>query len=194
MKTERVSGSSRGVAPVIGIILVVAITVILSSVAGVYALGLTDVISDAPAFTALELDFEQEGTGEYGDMHWKIDVTHTGGDNVDGEDILIHLDHGDQRLTGGLNGTITAGETVRLNVIHNQNDDIDDLDCGNINVACRLAGDPGNYPEENKIQLRMIHEPSNTILKEEEIEISELNGIYNGGAGPDIADETFTFA
>ena len=137
---------------------------------------------------------------EYGNFLWLIELTHTGGEVVDGGEIVVHLDHGDQRVTGELNGSLTAGETVEVAVIHNNQDggnfpDGYD-DCDVTNVACRLAGDEGNYPKADRVQLRMIHRPSGTILYEETIGISGTYGIFNGNpeSGVDITDETLTFA
>jgi len=193
--------NSRGATPVVGVILVVAITIILASVIGVYAVGFTEDVGERPAYSSLELNFEEEPVSkpDYKKFRWQIKLTHTGGETVDANDIVVHLDHGDQRVTGTLNRSLTAGETVRLVVVHNnQNGNTipDGLDCDDVNVACRLAGNDGNYPNEDQIQLRMIHEPSNTILYEEEIGISGEYGIFNGNptSGVDITDENLTFA
>ena len=193
--------NSRGATPVVGVILVVAITIILASVIGVYAVGFTEDVGERPAYSSLELNFEEEPASkpDYKRFRWQIKLTHTGGETVDANDIVVHLDHGDQRVTGTLNRSLTAGETVRLVVVHNnQNGNTipDGLDCDDVNVACRLAGNDGNYPNEDQIQLRMIHEPSNTILYEEEIGISGEYGIFNGNptSGVDITDENLTFA
>ncbi|CCQ35636.1 DUF1628 domain protein [Natronomonas moolapensis 8.8.11] len=205
--TTGIGGNERGVTSVVGVVMIVALTILLASVVGVYAFGLSEDATETPNFAALELEFEEErdvirdnGNKEYGEFLWLIELRHTGGEVVDGEEIVVHLDHGDQRVTGELDGALTAGETVELAVIHNnQNggyfpDGYED--CDGTNVACRLAGDDGNYPETDRIQLRMIHRPSGTILYEETIGISGTYGIFNGNpeSGVDITDETLTFA
>jgi len=200
MSESRELNNDRGVTPVVGVILIVAITIILASVISVYAVGLSEDVNERPTFSALELNFEEEPASEpnYKEFRWQIELTHTGGEAVDAEDIAVHLDHGDQRVTGTLNRSLTAGETVELVVVHNNQDGTtipDELDCDDVNVACRLAGDSGNYPNEDQIELRMIHEPSNTILYEEMIGISGQYGIFNGDPSSiDITNETLTFA
>jgi len=192
--------NDRGSTPVVGVILIVAITIILASVIGVYAVGFTEDVGERPAYSSLELNFEEEPASkpDYDEFRWQIELTHTGGETVEADDIVVHLDHGDQRVTGTLNRSLTAGETVELVVVHNNQDGTTipaGLACDDINVACRLAGDDGNYPTEDQIQLRMIHEPSNTILYEEMIGISGRYGIFNGDpASIDITNETLTFA
>lgn len=50
---------SRGVSPVIAVILMVAITVILASVLGTYALGFTDTLSDTPPTATFETEQDE---------------------------------------------------------------------------------------------------------------------------------------
>jgi len=192
------SKADRGVTPVVGVITVVAVTIILASIAGAYFVGLTDDIGETPSFTALELDFEEEPVpgNNYGDLRWDIEVTHTGGEDVSADEILVHLDHGDQRITGDINRSMQSGDTVELIVVHNNQGGgiVEDIECDEVNVACRLAGDDGNYPDDEEVQLRMIHEPSDTILYEEDVDISGEYGIYDGEDNPEITDETLTFA
>ena len=197
-----IGGSTRGVTSVVGVVMVVALTIVLASVVGVYAFGFSENATETPNFAALELEFEEEAASapSYDEFLWLIRLTHTGGEVVDGEEIVVHLDHGDQRVTGEVDGSLTAGETVELAVIHNnQNggnfpEGYGDDGCDAVNVACRLAGDEGNFSEEDRVHLRMIHRPSGTILYEETIGISGNYGIYNGDSGPEITDETLTFA
>lgn len=199
MDESNTSKHNRAVTSTIGVILVVAITVILASVIGVTALGITEDLRERPAFAALDLSFEEERAAEpnYSKFRWQIELTNIAGDTAQADEIVVYLDHGDQRITGRLDRSLSPGETVRLTVVHNnQNNDTipDDVNCTDINVACRLAGDDGNYPEEDYIRLQMIHEPSGSILYREQIGISGNYGIYNGNSGPDIGDETLTFA
>jgi FlaG/FlaF family flagellin (archaellin) len=170
--------------------------VILAATLTVLVIGFGEKLQEDPTFAVLEVDFYENETSAgdaYSEFLWEIEVTHTGGQTIDADDIVVHLDHGDQRLTGEINQSITAGETLTLNIVHNQIDH-PNFNCGETNVACRLAGDPGNYPDNNEVRLLMIDEESNTILEEETIAISGDHGIYNGASGPDIGDETFIFA
>lgn len=199
MSRSRISKHDRAVTSAIGVILIVAITVILASVIGVVALGITDDLGEKPAFSALDLSFEEEQTesDNYDEFRWQIELTNIAGDTAQADEIVVYLDHGNQRVTGTLNRSLRAGETVELTVVHNnQNNNTipDDVKCSDINVACRLAGDDGNYPEEDYIQLQMIHVPSGSILYREQIDISGKYGIYNGNSNPNITDEELTFA
>ena len=81
--------TDRAVSPVIGVILMVAITVILAAVIGVFVLGLADDLGDSP--TQATLSFE-------GDVNEDpfVNVTHDGGDS-------LNFDEGDYSLV--VNGT-----------------------------------------------------------------------------------------
>jgi len=110
----------KAASPVIGVILMVAITVILAAVIGTFVLGLGDQVQqtspnaqwtwDQPTDTKLEL------THQGGDTVAVDRVIVTGGDNIDStNDCDVNNDWSDS------NGEVTAGDT-----------------CGNI-----LTGDAG---------------------------------------------------
>ena len=194
------SRDERAVTPTVGIVLLVAVTVILAGIIGVFAFGVVDDIGERPTFAALELTFEEEPASQpnYSEFRWELQLTNQAGETVDADEIVVYLDHGDQRVTGTLNRSLRAGETVQLTVVHNNQagDTIpDDVSCGDVNVACRLAGDDGNFPDDDQIRLQMIHAPSESVLYRERIDISGEYGIFNGNpSGIDITDETLTFA
>ncbi|WP_080509908.1 type IV pilin [Halorubrum saccharovorum] len=190
----------RAATPAVGIVLIVAITVILGGVVGVFAFGVVDDLGEKPTFAALELTFEEEPASapDYGKFRWELELTNRGGETVDADEIVVYLDHGNQRVTGTLNRSLRAGETVELTVVHNNqggNTIPGDVNCADVNVACRLAGDEANYPDDDQIRLQMIHEPSESTLYREQISISGEYGIFNGNPSDiDITDETLTFA
>ena len=78
----------RGVSPVIGVILMVAITVILAAVIAAFVLGLGDTNESAPTVT---WDYEyDESTGE-------LTITNTGGDSFDPNNVELQFNN----LAGG---------------------------------------------------------------------------------------------
>ena len=121
MNLKQLLTEDRAVSPVIGVILMVAITVILAAVIGTFVLGLGDSMNTAPQAS---LGFEG-GPGE-------VTISHEGGDSLNTEELAILVDGteltnvswaGDSTWAAGeevtLNGTsITAGEH-NVNVRHN---------------------------------------------------------------------------
>jgi len=83
MDLKELFTEDRGVSPVIGVILMVAITVILAAVIGAFVLGLGDRASDSAPSASWSYDFTQETN---------LTISHDGGDNVDSSELRITLD------------------------------------------------------------------------------------------------------
>ena len=77
------SDDSRAVSPVIGVILMVAITVILAAVIGTFVLGLGDSVESAPQ-ASFNFDYDDTGTEE-------VTIRHRGGDNIDASKLEVRL-------------------------------------------------------------------------------------------------------
>lgn len=100
--------NDRGVSPVIGVILMVAITVILAAIIGTFVLGLGDDISrDTP-----QASFTSEGQGGE-----QVTLTHQGGDKINSELEVRYTASGDTSLTtetwDGSTTAITVGSSFQ---------------------------------------------------------------------------------
>lgn len=94
-------GDDRGVSPVIGVILMVAITVILAAVIATFVLGLGDSLSN----TAPQASFTCDGSSK---------VTMTGGEPLDPTKVYIGgstWDSGSGAASGS-GGNIVAGDSI----------------------------------------------------------------------------------
>jgi flagellin-like protein len=80
MKLGTLLGEKRAVSPVIGVILMVAITVVLAAVIGTFVLGLGDQVSES----APQAQFSFEFNGSTG-----LNVTHEGGDAVRADELNV---------------------------------------------------------------------------------------------------------
>jgi flagellin-like protein len=69
------NSDDRAVSPVIGVILMVAITVILAAVIGTFVLGLGDSLGDSQPTAQINIDTTNEN----------ITFEHSGGDRIDAE-------------------------------------------------------------------------------------------------------------
>ena len=74
---------SRAVSPVIGVILMVAITVILAAVIGTFVLGLGDSVESAPQ-ASITFDYDSTGAGA-------VEIQHRGGDGIDTDEFDIRV-------------------------------------------------------------------------------------------------------
>jgi len=110
------TGDGRAVSPVIGVILMVAITVILAAVIGTFVLGLGDSVESAPQAS---FDFDYDGND--------VTIKHRGGDNIDPDNIEINagsdtIDSDDSAISD-LGSTFGAGDTVTVSA--SPGDDVD---------------------------------------------------------------------
>ena len=78
------SDDSRAVSPVIGVILMVAITVILAAVIGTFVLGLGDSVESAPQ-ASFNFDYDDTSGSE------QVTIRHRGGDNIDTSKLEVRV-------------------------------------------------------------------------------------------------------
>ena len=111
-------GDERAVSPVLGVILMVAITVILAAVIGAFVIGIGEDQEVQPS-ASFDFDFETSGT--------EVTVTHSNGDTISSPDELILVAGGDRNEWVGPSAessasagdqfgpeNYAAGETVRV--------------------------------------------------------------------------------
>ena len=114
MDLKELFTEDRGVSPVIGVILMVAITVILAAVIGAFVLGLGDQASNTAPQASFSFDFDQSEEGN-------VTVTHSGGDNIENGTLILTDGTNESTFSGdphqtGDNAEITfePGSTVRV--------------------------------------------------------------------------------
>jgi len=134
MKFNKLFGDERAVSPVIGVILMVAITVILAAVIGSFVLGLGDQLQNTTPQAQFGFDQSSQeyiDSGSPGDTMTAITVTitHENGDSIDegNLDVTVNGDPAyDVQTTGddaadenvktvwADGGSVTAGSSVRI--------------------------------------------------------------------------------
>ena len=142
----------RAVSPVIGVILMVAITVILAAVIGTFVLGLGDSLGDNQPTTQLDVSIEDGATNEK-----NVTIEHGGGDPIDSEtlDIIVTDEDGNEAsVSGEFSERFTVG----------------DVESGSFD-----ADDSGGDTEN--LRIRIIHQPSESILVDRTIEVNGINDI-----------------
>ena len=99
MRVKQLFTDDSAVSPVIGVILMVAITVILAAVIGSFVLNLGGSLQQSAPQASFEFDFD--GVTE-------VNVTHSTGDTIDEGTVYINSDGGSENEWSG---TISAGDT-----------------------------------------------------------------------------------
>jgi flagellin-like protein len=97
---KRLFTEDRAVSPVIGVILMVAITVILAAVIGTFVLGLGDDLQDTQPTASFDFEFDSGAN---------VTITHSGGDTIDGTTDTVTVN-----ATGGGGATLDEAWSASL--------------------------------------------------------------------------------
>lgn len=118
MRLKSLGRDKRAVSPVIGVILMVAITVILAAVIGTFVLGLSDQVQDTNPRASFDIE-QRTYTIDSTDFI-AIRIAHESGDTIDSNNVKITVD-GVQAYTqtsdspdGTFSGDISAGSAVTV--------------------------------------------------------------------------------
>ncbi|WP_251342711.1 type IV pilin [Haloplanus halophilus] len=119
MQLKTLLTEDRAVSPVIGVILMVAITVILAAVIGTFVLGLGDQVSDSAPQASFSFEFSDTGDDGFGGgADDYVNLTHEGGETLEAADIDVDGDAGDVNQSSPFpNATISAGDTANYNEV-----------------------------------------------------------------------------
>ena len=117
MNFKQLFTEDRAVSPVIGVILMVAITVILAAVIGTFVLGLGDQVSESAPQAQFTFDFSENGSNPE-----VLTVTHDGGDSIEADQLSLNV--GGAEVWTSTSAvvtedtawptTVSAGDTLRL--------------------------------------------------------------------------------
>lgn len=124
MELKRLFTDERAVAPVVAVILLVAIAVILAAVIGTFALGLGEEVQNTAPQASVLFDYREgeAGTdclGKSSDN--ELAITHSGGDKVDTSRVGLEISDGatrdDWTNCGASNTVVTSGDTANPEVL-----------------------------------------------------------------------------
>ncbi|WP_280587697.1 type IV pilin N-terminal domain-containing protein [Halorubrum sp. Boch-26] len=149
------NSDDRAVSPVIGVILMVAITVILAAVIGTFVLGLGDSLGDSQPTAQLSVDVTTNDTGDTG----TITIEHGGGDPIDSGALQVSVSgNGTSEATNQFDDRFTVGDIYEA-----------DFDGSTTGVDVNA---------NDEIRVRIIHSESESILLDRTIEVN--NGVSHG--------------
>jgi flagellin-like protein len=133
------------VSPVIGVILMVAITVILAAVIGTFVLGLGDSLEQTPQATI----------GADAGSNSSVTLSHNGGDGIAVSDLRVNVDGASSAFT---NSSFTSGDDFSVG----DTATFEDADFG---------GTPINDNAGGEVRIRLIHAPSESILMDKTVDV-----------------------
>ena len=111
----------RAVSPVIGVILMVAITVILAAVIGTFVLGLGDSLGDSQPTAQLNVDVDNSSE--------TVTISHEGGDPLDTADLEILAYNGSSSVDRQVidDGQLSVGGSTSVSYSTSGSDDVDEI-------------------------------------------------------------------
>jgi len=173
-KFTQFRNNDRGVSPVIGVILMVAITVILAAVIGTFVLGLGDSLQQAPQ---AQLNVEDASGGspvDNSESESVLDITHNGGDEIPADEYQV-------QLTDPNNGTqTTVWDGSSTTNITDEDGDVQigfGSDPGALNVgssetvSIEYSATSGDYSFAGEYEVQIIHTPSDSILLDTTVDV-----------------------
>ena len=103
MKLQELFTEDRAVSPVIGVILMVAITVILAAVIGSFVLGLAGDVSEAAPTAQIDFEYNEPN----------VVLTHEGGSSFSVDSVrLVGPETDDDLSDSDWDGTVSAGDST----------------------------------------------------------------------------------
>ncbi|KAB7513972.1 type IV pilin [Halosegnis rubeus] len=103
MNIKQLFNDDSAVSPVIGVILMVAITVILAAVIGTFVLGLGDNVQSTPT-TQFSFDYTSNGND--------VTITHDGGDSINPARLSVNGVDTTVAWSTGSDSSVSAGEST----------------------------------------------------------------------------------
>jgi flagellin-like protein len=127
MQITNLLGDDDAVSPVIGVILMVAITVILAAVIGTFVLGLGDQVSNTSPTASFTFDFDSSASpgdiqlANNGDPNGNLAITHDGGDGIEASQMGVTdgtdtVDDSSTNPFTSWSNTVSAGDTETIAV------------------------------------------------------------------------------
>lgn len=134
MKLREFVCDDDAVSPVIGVVLMVAVTVILAAATAAYVFGVGGQVSDTEPQASFNFDFDYSGGSTGTDLagtsesnNGNLTITHTGGASIEGQLLTVTDDDGDGPIslfntgstdvTPGTSDTVSVGQDDRVNIV-----------------------------------------------------------------------------
>ncbi|WP_153952746.1 type IV pilin [Halosegnis longus] len=115
MEINNLFDDDTAVSPVIGVILMVAITVILAAVIGTFVLGLGDNVQSTPTAT---FSFDYSNNGD------EVTITHDGGETIPGDQLDTVVAGSDASSDWPTGSDISSGDSITISSGLNADDEI----------------------------------------------------------------------
>ena len=158
MKANRIfSKDEEAVSPVIGVILMVAITVILAAVIAAFVFGMGGNLSESPPSVSLTASSNSATTGA------DIIIKHTGGDTLTGSDYKVSVVAAGNN-TGYITSTSDDDFSVGGQIIMENDETVYSATSYAFSATWKHDGAGDAFLTGNKYDVKVVHIPSNSMV------------------------------
>jgi len=159
----------RAVSPVIGVILMVAITVILAAVIGAFVLQLGDSVSQTAPQASIGVDDTDVSSNS-------IVLRHSGGDTIEWDEtnLIVEKEDGDSvAWDGSASGAFETADEVNVSTQNASKSDNATIKTGpgSVDPADSPDSSPFPFTADERITITMIDRQSGEIIFEREIRV-----------------------
>jgi flagellin-like protein len=116
MDIKQLIQDDDAVSPVIGVILMVAITVILAAVIGTFVLGLGDQVQDSAPQASFNFDYETGASNSELGGDGDLTVTHDGGDTILDSQLTATDGSNEDDVFGNSGSEVSAGSSDTFSI------------------------------------------------------------------------------
>jgi FlaG/FlaF family flagellin (archaellin) len=190
MALPRLWHSKRSISQVVGLTILIAVVIILASFVGAFFFGFEEDIDDPPPTVDITASFN---VTDQADPHWQFTISHNSGGTVAADDLQI-------RLTDDRGGTatvrypesFTAGTTVSVGLWGSPSR-VTPSSCLVAPSAAPGAGDnqlagTGSSEYATEVDVVVVHKPSNTLLSQVTVDLTDTDRGWTGDNRHYIAD------
>jgi len=164
MKIGKLNKNEEGVSPVIGVILMVAITVILAAVIAAFVFGMGGSLNEAPPTVSLTASSNAATSGS------DIIIKHSGGDLLKGSEWKVSV------VAAGNNTAYVSSDsaddfTVGGQLIIENNETVA-TSSNTFSTTWKYDSSAGDaLVKGNKYDVKIVHIPSNSLVLDTEVDI-----------------------
>jgi flagellin-like protein len=131
MQLKQLFQDEDAVSPVIGVILMVAITVILAAVIGTFVLGLGDQVQSSAPNANFQFEYQEgAGAGFSQGGEDSVLITHNGGQDVDRGNIVVNIGGAEAYSSGSAQGNFNVEGSVNFATTVSTGDSLDLIESG----------------------------------------------------------------
>ncbi|GGL70249.1 type IV pilin [Halocalculus aciditolerans] len=156
----------RGVSPVIGVILMVAITVILAAVIGAFVLNLGSNLGQTGPSTQLSVS---DASDNFDSSNTLAEIQHKGGDQLKASDLKVVVTPPGESAVNI--DPVSAGASSNLKVVQTAGGSTTASSLS-VGGSWYIVATGGSYPTSGEYNIQVVHKPSQSILIDTDVTIN----------------------